>query len=131
MMTRDEHVAYWMAESNKDMAVAESLFESGHFTWALFVGHLALEKALKAMYVRQVGVQVPHSHHLLKIARECKLALNEDQGDFLLEVTTYNLKARYPDYKQGFARKATREFTATRIKQIKEMRQWLTQHTAA
>jgi len=26
----------------------EDLFEKGHYTWALFVGHLVLEKLLKA-----------------------------------------------------------------------------------
>jgi hypothetical protein len=35
--------------------------------------------------------------------------------------------ARYPDYKQRFARKATREFTQAKTEQIKEMRQWLKQ----
>ncbi|MFH7320147.1 HEPN domain-containing protein [Desulfurivibrio sp. D14AmB] len=131
MMTKDEHVAYWLTETAKDIAVMESLFASGHYTWALFVGHLTLEKVLKAVYARRVDVQVPRIHHLLKIARDCKLSLTDDQQDFLLEVTTYNLKARYPDYKQSFARKATREFTATRIERIKEMQQWLKQQAEA
>lgn len=130
-MTRDEHIAYWLTESDKDMAVMESLFAGDHYTWALFVGHLALEKILKALYVKQVEIQVPRIHHLLKIARDCGLQVTSDQEDFLLEVTTYNLKGRYPDYKQSFARKATREFTANRIKQIKEMQQWLKEKVAA
>jgi len=57
--------------------------------------------------------------------------LTSDQEDFLLEVTTYNLKGRYPDYKQSFSRKATREFTANRIEQIKETQQWLKEQVAA
>ncbi|RJX30595.1 MAG: HEPN domain-containing protein [Desulfurivibrio sp.] len=130
-MTRDEHIAYWLVESDKDLSVMESLFASGHYTWSLFVGHLALEKVLKALYVKQVEVQVPHIHHLLKIARDCGLQLTSDQEDFLLEVTTYNLKGRYPDYKQSFSRKATGEFTAKRIAQIQEMQQWLKQQVAA
>jgi len=130
-MTRDEHVAYWLAESDKDLTVMESLFVNGHYTWALFVGHLALEKVLKALYAKQVDVQVSRVHHLLKIARDCGLSLTSDQEDFLLEVTTYNLKGRYPDYKQSFSRKATREFTANRIEQIKETQQWLKEQVAA
>lgn len=109
----------------------ESLFTSGHYTWALFVGHLALEKVLKALYVKQVGIDVPRSHHLLKIARECNLQLTGDQEDFLLEATTYNLKGRYPDYKQSFSRKATSDFTEKRIEQIRETQLWLKQQVAA
>jgi len=130
-MTRDEHIAYWLTESDKDLAVMESLFANGHYTWALFVGHLALEKVLKALYVKQIEIEVPRIHHLLKIARDCNLPLTGDQEDFLLEATTYNLKGRYPDYKQSFARKATRDFTATRIEQVKETQQWLKEKVAA
>jgi len=34
--------------------VAESLLEKGHYTWCLFVGHLILEKLLKAIYLWSV-----------------------------------------------------------------------------
>lgn len=129
-MTRDEYITYWLSESDKDLAAMESLFETGHFTWSLFVGHLALEKALKAAYVKQVDIQVPHIHHLLRIARACSVELTSEQEDFLLEVTTYNLKGRYPDYKQSFFRKASREFTSNRIKRIREMQQWLREQIA-
>ncbi|HET97898.1 MAG TPA: HEPN domain-containing protein [Desulfurivibrio alkaliphilus] len=57
-VTRDEHIAYWLAESDKDLVVMQSLFGSGHYTWALFVGHLALEKALKGLYVQRIDLQV-------------------------------------------------------------------------
>lgn len=58
-MTKDEHVAYWLAESDKDLVVMHSLFANGHYTWALFVGHLALEKSLKALFAARIDIQVP------------------------------------------------------------------------
>jgi len=42
-----------------------------------------------------------------------------------MKLTTYNLKGRYPDYKQSFYKKATIEFTVERIERIEEMRKWL------
>jgi HEPN domain-containing protein len=30
-----------------------SMFKSGHYVWALFLGHLVLEKLLKAVYVKK------------------------------------------------------------------------------
>ncbi|MCU0614108.1 MAG: hypothetical protein MUD09_03375 [Desulfobacterales bacterium] len=53
------------------------------------------------------------------------MKLTDDQENLLLEVTTYNLKGRYPDYKQSFYKKATIEFTSDRIEQIEGMRKWL------
>ncbi len=124
-MTRDEQIAYWVEESERDMAVMHSLLENRHYTWALFVGHLVLEKLLKALYVKNVGLQVPQVHNLLKIARTCGLRMSDEQEEFFLEVTTYNIKTRYPDYKKSFLRKANEKFTLDRIARIEEMQKWL------
>jgi HEPN domain-containing protein len=124
-MTKDEQIAYWVEESDRDKAVMHSLLESRHYTWALFVGHLVLEKLLKALYVKNADLQVPRIHNLLKIARSCGLQMSDEQEEFLLEVTTYNLKTRYPDYKKSFQRQANEEFTLGRVSRIEEMQEWL------
>lgn len=54
-----------------------------------------------------------------------KLQLTEAQKDLLDEVTTFNIKARYPDYKGRFYKKATKRFTENYILKIKEFRRWL------
>ncbi len=124
-MTKDEIIKYWVDSSEVDFKAMESLFSSGHYVWSLFVGHLVLEKLLKAYYVKNVDNKFPQIHHLLKIAESANLELSEDQKNFLLEVTTFNLEARYPDYKNRFYKKATREFCEYYITKIKEFRQWL------
>ncbi len=67
-MTRKEVVDYWIKTSDKDFKVMKSLFEVKHYTWALFVGHLVIEKLLKAYYVKTVDAKVPFIHDLTKIA---------------------------------------------------------------
>ena len=124
-MTKEEHVRFWLESSEQDLPVMESLFDKGHFAWALFVGHLVLEKMLKALYVQNKDVTPPFTHHLLKLAREAGLAADNEQEDFLLEVTTYNIRGRYPDFKHAMQNKATPEYTLERISRIKEIRQWL------
>lgn len=42
-MTRDDVVQYWLNSAETDLAAMETLFRSGHFVWALFLGHLVLE----------------------------------------------------------------------------------------
>ena len=49
----EKHAGYWLSQSDGDLSVAESLLEKGHYTWCLFVGHLILEKLLKAIYARE------------------------------------------------------------------------------
>lgn len=102
-----------------------SLFKNGHYAWALFLGHLVLEKLLKAAYVKNVGAKIPFTHDLIKIAGESGLRLSEEQKDLLDAVTAFNIKARYPDYKGRFYRKATKRFAENYLIQIKDFRKWL------
>lgn len=124
-MKREEIVSYWVNSSETDYRAMDSLFQNGHYTWALFVGHLVIEKLLKAYLVKSGNAEIPHVHDLLKIVDKSGLSLTEDQKDFLDEVTTFNIKARYPDYKKRFHRKATKEFTEDYIVRIREFREWL------
>lgn len=124
-MTNKEIIGYWLNSSDDDYETMNSLLEKGHYIWALFLGHLVLEKLLKAYYVKEVDMNVPHTHALTNIADLSHLNLTEEQKDFLDEVTTFNIKSRYPDYKNRFNKKATKEFTENYLDKIKEFRLWL------
>jgi len=124
-MTREEIIEYWINSSDEDYEVMNSLFVKNHYVWALFIGHLVLEKLLKAYFVRQAGPDAPYIHDLTKLAELSFLNLTEEQKDFLDEVTTFNIKARYPDYKNVFSKKATQEFTKKYHDKIKDFRLWL------
>jgi len=124
-MTKEDIINYWLNSSAEDYEVMNNLFEKGHYVWALFVGHLVLEKLLKAHYVKHISSDVPYLHDLTKLADQSHLELTEEQKDFLDEVTTFNIKARYPDYNNVFSRKATQQFTEQYLKRIMEFRLWL------
>ncbi|MBU1600083.1 HEPN domain-containing protein [bacterium] len=51
-----EYIKYWLSSATHDMDVAETLFQNKKYDWCLFIGHLVLEKILKAFYVSR-------SHH--------------------------------------------------------------------
>ncbi len=124
-MQKDDVVKYWLETSNNDLPVMESMFNNGHYVWSLYIGHLVLEKTLKAYFAKNKEASIPHIHHLLKLAKMVELELNEDQENFLLEVTTFNISTRYPDYKESFRKKATHAYAKEYIEKIKEFRQWL------
>lgn len=124
-MTDKEIIDYWVDSSSMDFEAMESLFDNGHYAWALFAGHLVIEKLLKAYYVKRVDRNVPQIHHLLRIAELAKLDLEDTQKDFLLELTAFNIRARYPDYKKRFYEKANKSFTEKYLKRVKEFREWL------
>lgn len=124
-MEKTEVIKYWVASANKDFKAIGSLFNNGHYVWALFIGHLVLEKLLKALYVKNADMSVPFTHDLAKIAGKAGIQLTDEQNDLLDAVTAFNIRSRYPDYKGQFYKMATKKFTDNYIKEIKDFRQWL------
>jgi HEPN domain-containing protein len=124
-MTRDNIAQYWLDSADQDYQVMESLLSNGHYVWSLFVGHLVVEKLLKAYHIRKSELPLPHIHNLRRLAEGAGLQLKPEQCAFLDEVTAFNIRARYPDYKNRFSKTATKEFATRYIERIKEFRQWL------
>lgn len=124
-MTRDEIVKYWIDGSSDNYKSSQNMFKSREYMWALFTGHLALEKLLKAYFVKTVEINVPRTHDLYKLASRAKLELDEEQKDALQYITLFNIEARYEAYKREFSKKCTKEYTLNNLQKIKELRQWL------
>jgi len=72
-----------------------NLFSSGDYHWALFIGHLVVEKLLKALYVKRKGTHAMASHDLLRIASKMELMLTEGQKDWLDRLTKYKRSLRF------------------------------------
>jgi HEPN domain-containing protein len=120
-----KHVEYWLTQSDSDLLAAESMLEKGHYTWSLFIGHLVLEKILKAIYVREHQKMAPRIHDLVKLAKSTSMNLSDEQLVFLSEVSDFNMEGRYPDEKNQFTVKCNKEFATNYLRRIKEMRSWL------
>ena len=128
-MQKDELVAYWLDTANRDYQTVKHLYDSGDYHWSLLMGHLVIEKLLKAVLIacQPEGTSVPRSHDLLLLAEKSGIGMNRRQKDLLDLTTTFNAAARYPDYQQSFYRKCTREYTAERMAEIEELWAWLTE----
>jgi HEPN domain-containing protein len=124
-MDKHDLIDYWHETSDKDYQTMLNLFSSSDFHWSLFMGHLVIEKLVKAIYVKNVAINPPRTHDLLRLAEKAELSLSEEQQDILDLITTFNINARYPDYNQMFYLKCTAEFTSEKIAKIKEFRTWL------
>jgi len=124
-LEKNELVSYWKETSDKDYNTMMNLLNSGDYHWSLFLGHLVIEKLLKALYVKHIDLQVPRIHDLLRLSELAGVITSEQHKDILDKITTFNISVRYPDYQQRFYNKCTSEFTRENINLIKEMRLWL------
>lgn len=126
-MAKSDLISYWLDTAERDHKTMEHLYSSHDYHWALFMGHLVIEKLLKALIVaRETGQpSVLLSHDLLLLASRAGLEPDRRQQDLLDLFTTFNISARYPDYKESFYRKCTPKYTAERLREIEEVRAWL------
>jgi HEPN domain-containing protein len=125
LLTRDEIIVYWVETAEQDYETMMHLYDSKDYHWSLFMGHLVLEKLLKAVYVSRKDIEVPRIHDLLRLSEKAGLDTNNEQKDHMDLITSFNIVARYPDYKQSFYQKCTKIFVDESLMAIKELRTWL------
>ncbi len=126
-MKREDIIQYWIKTAQQDYAVMNSLFAKGHYIWCLFAGHLVVEKLLKACYVKSVNVNAPRIHDLKRLAILIGLPLTESEERELLTITSFNIAARYPDYKLRIFQKAKKGYAEEQVGIIKKWRKRLLQ----
>ncbi len=118
-------VDLWIAGSDDDFETMIAMLDAKRFSWSLFLGHLVIEKLLKAYFVKINEDYPPYVHNLLKLAIDSKIEITDDLKYKLTTISAFNLNARYDDYKRSFQSKCTPEFTFGWIATIKELRLWI------
>jgi len=118
-MEKEERVRFWWESANRNVIDAEDNYKMKHYDWCLFIWGLALEKLLKAQLINK-GKEIIFTHNLIKLAQDAGFRLDEEECDNLAEINTFNINARYDDYKYEFYRRAMLEY-ARKWKQVCEL----------
>lgn len=122
---KEKLIRYWLESSDDDYETMQAMYDSKRYNWSLFVGHLMIEKLLKAHYIKVNEDYPPFIHNLLRLAEKGQIELSEENRTFFVTVTAFNINTRYDDYKMSFQKKCTPEFTAQWITKLKEKRLWI------
>ncbi len=124
---KDKLIEYWIDGSDDDYETMMAMFKSKKYNWSLFIGHLMLEKLLKALYVKVKSEYPPFIHNLLRLAEKSGIELSTNKKEQLVTITAFNINARYDDYKNSFKQRCTRDFTTEWIEKLKDLRLWIKQ----
>lgn len=121
----EKTISYWLNGAKYDMSVASAMFKSKKYPYTLFMGHLALEKLLKALIVKKTKAHAPYSHSLPYLAEKSGVNIPEEKLIKLREIMEFHFEARYPDASMAFYKKCTKKYTTQRFKEIKDMFKWV------
>lgn len=124
-MTAKDLISYWLTVSTEDLETAGELYKLERYHHCLFFCHMTLEKILKGLVYKNTHSHPFPIHDLVKLARQAGITLTVQMKKDLEEITTWNIKARYDSYKRDFYKKATKEFTVSWFKKVKELFSWL------
>lgn len=124
-MNVPEIIQYWLESAEDDWPVAKRLVVGGDYHYALFIGHLHVEKLMKALVVQATNEHAPRTHNLLILADRAGLLLNDERREKLIRITAYNLETRYPEERSALRLRYTQSFTNREMDTIEEVATWL------
>ena len=123
MMTKQQHIDYWVNTAENDWITVETLFTTKRYLHCLFWAHLVLEKLAKAHWVKNHEEDIPpRSHNVVWLLEESDVNLEKDTIAFLVKFNRFQLSTRYPDYVNDIEKTCTKNYTINKLEQIKEVR---------
>ena len=126
-MTKEEKIEHWLELSNKDLNVAEDLLPLKHYVYVAFMCHQAIEKVMKAYYVKLHDETPPFTHELLLLASTGGFYDDflDEQKHFIRQLSPLNIRTRYPEYKDLIYRQLTKQVSEQILEQTKQLHQWI------
>lgn len=67
----------------------------------------------------------PKVHNLILLSQKANLVVPNEIREKIQVINTFNISARYDDYKKSFEEKCTNEYTTKQVRNIDEVRNWL------
>jgi len=98
MIDIQKQIAYWRIGAAEEWELATHLLDEDRVRHGLFLLHLTIEKAIKAHVCKKMEGMPPKSHNLLRLAELAGISLSREDGDFLGELSLFNIEGRYPDF---------------------------------
>ena len=118
---------YWFKSADEDYDTMLYMKVGKKNTWCLFMGHLVIEKLLKGLYAKNNPDDpiAPKIHNLILLSQKANLEVPTEIREKIQTINTFNISARYDDYKRTFDEKCTDDYTSEQVKNVEEVRKWL------
>jgi HEPN domain-containing protein len=127
-MTNDS--SEWFRQAQYDLGTAESLLTTGRNPPVIFFCHLAIEKALKGLYVEKFDESPEKTHSLVYLVEILELELPQHLLEALFVINRIGITGRYPHHLHEALEQYTPAKTEKIIFQTKEILTWLMQRSS-
>jgi HEPN domain-containing protein len=115
----------WLRQSEYDMDTAHYMFQGGRYLYAVFMCHLAVEKALKGLYYENLRTFPPKSHNLVYLLNAVGIKPPEESGKFIIKLSEASIPTRYPEDLAKVQMEYTEEIVGDILRKGKEVLTWI------
>ena len=115
----------WLKQADYDMDTADAMLASGRNLYALFMCHLSVEKALKALYEYRLREVPPKTHNLLFLLGKIGIDPPQEIEKLPIRLNTLGVATRYPNDLDTMLRDYPEKRTAGIISDAKGFVQWI------
>lgn len=90
-------VQNWLKSSTYDFKTAEAMLRTRRFVYVIFMCHLSIEKALKAVVCARLHKIPPRTHDLFHLVKICALEIPEKHQPIVMHINEASVPTRYPE----------------------------------
>lgn len=124
-MNKVKHYQEWIRQAEYDLGTAKIMFENGRYIYCIFMAHLSIEKAIKALYVKKLSKNPPKIHSLVYLAQSAGLDLPKQIKEFVESLDEISVPTRYPDELDKLLKEYSQKRTQLTFIKSKEALVWL------
>ena len=117
----------WIDIAQDDLETAEGCISFKKYLWAMVMCQQAIEKMLKAIYVKKTSEVPKKTHNLLILAKDVGLltSLSEETVSLLEDLLIFYFGSRYPEESKKLKKKCTQKYAIETYEKTKEVYLWL------
>lgn len=115
----------WLKQAEYDIDTSSAMFKSRRYIYCVFMAHLALEKALKASYIKTADEMPPKIHSLIYLAKRSCANIPTWIKVFLEELDDVSVPVRYPEVLKNLLKEYNNTRTKKILKEAQNILAWL------
>jgi len=115
----------WFLQSDYDFGTAEAMYDSGRYVYCVFMCHLAIEKALKALIVKRLEQVPSKTHNLIYLIESLALSLPDEMFKIAYKLNDASIPTRYPDELYKVLNEFSRDVTFGLLNDTRRILEWI------
>jgi len=117
----------WISLAEYDLATADDMLKSKRYLYVAFMSQQAIEKILKACYVKEHRTTPPYTHNLLRLIKELsfKSEMNDQIMATIEELNSYYIESRYTEDIEELSKLLTETKAVSVLNSAKEFFGWI------